>query len=148
MRPCTRRLRRGQHGQVSILIVGFAAVILLLVTVVTDASAAFLRRQALEGLADGAALAAADGVHRTYVYNRGLGAVAHIDPALAQQSVSEYLARTGSMDRFPGLRWSVEAGGASVTVRLSAPLDLPITPPGWLKTVTIEGISSAMAAVS
>jgi hypothetical protein len=52
------------------------------------------------------------------------------------------------MDRISGPTVERRAGGASVTVRLSAPLDLPITPPGWLKTVTIEGISSAMAAVS
>jgi hypothetical protein len=133
---------------VSILIVGFAAVVLLLIAAVTDASAAFLRRQALEALADGAALAAADGVHGEYAYNHGLGSLAHIDPALARQHVSEYLASTGSLTRIPGLRWTVEPEGTSVTVRLSAPLDLPITPPGWLATATVEGVASAVAPVS
>ena len=44
-----------EHGQTSIVLVGFFVVVALLVVVVVDASAAYLRRQRLDSLADGAA---------------------------------------------------------------------------------------------
>ena len=56
--------RTKDDGQTSLLIVGFFLVAVLLVVVVVDASAAYLRRQELDALADGAALAAADAVGR------------------------------------------------------------------------------------
>ena len=73
-------MSRSQHGQTALLIVGFAVVALLMVGVVVDASAAYLRRSGLDSLADGAALAAADGIQGRQVYEGGLGERAEIDP--------------------------------------------------------------------
>ena len=64
---------RSESGQAAVLLVGFFAVALLLVAVVVDASAAYLRRQGLDNIADGAALAGADGVQGREVYEGGLG---------------------------------------------------------------------------
>lgn len=139
---------RNQRGQVSLLIVGFTAVIVLLIGVVVDASAAFLRRQAIESLADGAALAAADGVAGEAVYTSGLGSTAPIDPEVAEGYVAGYLARTGAAASFPGLAWRVQSTGDSVTVRLSAPLQLPITPPGWVERAYVDGVASAVVPIT
>ena len=147
-RPAACARGAGERGQVSVLIVGFAAILVLLVGVVVDASAAFLQRQAMESLADGAALAAADGVQGEQVYTSGLGSMAYIDPVVAQRYVDAYLASTGATARFPGLRWSVEPSGDSVTVHLSAPLDLPFAPPGWVQTANVDGVASAVVPVS
>ncbi len=54
--------RRDEAGQATVLIIGFAVVLAMVVAVVTDASAAYLQRQGLDTLADGAALAGADAV--------------------------------------------------------------------------------------
>jgi hypothetical protein len=139
--------RTRQAGQATLLILGFFLVAVLLVGVVVDASAAFLRRQALNGLADGAALAAADGVQGAQVYTSGLGESARIDPIAAREYVAAYLAQTGARDRFPGLVYQVLPAGDSVTVHLSAPLDLPIPPPGWTVDPWIDGIASAVVPV-
>src|ERR1700754_1752521 len=104
---------------------------MLLVAVVVDASAADLRRTGLDSLADGAALAGADGVQGRQVYEGGLGKRADIDPVVARRYVAEYLRETGASRRYPGLRYDVEAGGDEVVVHVAAPLQLPITPPGW-----------------
>ena len=140
--------RGADGGQVSLLIVGFTAILILLIGVVVDASAAFLQRQAIESLADGAALAAADGVQGEHVYTHGLGPMAQIDPVAAERYVADYLASTDAAAQFPGLRWSVEPSGDSVTVRLSAPMDLPIAPPGWVETAYVDGVASAVVPVS
>ncbi len=70
---------RGERGSVTPLIIGFAVVVALLVAVVVDASAAYLRRQGLNSAADSAALAATDGIQGEEVYTHGLGKRADID---------------------------------------------------------------------
>jgi len=141
-------VRRDERGTVTVLITGFCLVAVLLVGVVVDASAAYLRRQSLDTLADGAALAAADGVQGRQVYEGGLGERARIDPAVARAFVADYLARTGAAARYPGLRLEVTAGPGRVVVRLSAPLDLPIHPPGWARHPLVTGTAAAYVAVS
>jgi hypothetical protein len=137
----------GEQGQTTLLILGFFLVAVLLVGVVVDASAAYLRRQALNALADGAALAAANGVQGEQVYTIGLGQTAQIDPVAAREHVATYLVQAGAHTRFDGLTYQVLPAGDSVTVHLSAPLDLPIPPPGWTVDPWIDGVASAAVPV-
>jgi hypothetical protein len=139
---------RCERGQTTLLIVGLAVVVMLLVAVVVDASAAYLRRTGLDSLADGAALAAADGVQGRQVYEGGLGKRAEIDPVTARRYVADYLHDTGADQRFPGLRYDVEAGRDRVVVHVAAPLRLPITPPNWEKNPTITGTAASFVQVS
>jgi hypothetical protein len=139
---------RGEEGQTSLLIVGFFLVAVLMVVVVVDASAAYLRRQALDSVADGAALAAADGVQGEQVYTGGLGERAQIDPVVARRYVAEYLAATGAHARYPGLSYSVGTGADAVRVRVTAPLDLPFSPPGWADDTLVTGTAASYVVVT
>lgn len=139
--------RRGEQGQTAVLIVGLLVVVTMLVAVVVDASAAYLRRQALSSLADGAALAAADGLEGERVYLGGLGERAHIDPADAERRVAAHLDAVGAAGRYPGLRWRVQARADRVVVRLVAPLDLPFGVPGVGDAPLIAATGAAVAAV-
>jgi hypothetical protein len=139
---------RDERGQTTLLIVGLAVVVMLLVGVVVDASAAYLRRSGLDSLADGAALAAADGVQGRQVYEGGLGERAEIDPFVARAFVADYLRATGARRRYPGLSVDVDASGDRVVVRVAAPLDLPITPPGWARRPVITGTAASFVVVS
>lgn len=139
---------RDERGQTTVLIVGFAVVATMLVAVVVDASAAYLRRSALDSLADGAALAAADGIRGRQVYRSGLEARAHVDPVVARRYVADYLSATGAARRYPGLSYEVEAATDRVVVRVASPLDLPITPPGWERRPTIYGTAASIVVVS
>ncbi len=145
---CRRRAVSGELGQTSLLIVGFAIVVVMMVAVVVDASAAYLRRQGLDSVADGAALAAADGVQGQQVYEGGLGERARIDAGAAEEYVADYLAAIGAVRRYPGLTYSVDAAADSVVVRISAPLDLPLTPPGWESRPVITGTAASFVVVS
>jgi len=144
----TRSPGRPERGTITVLVVGFVVVLGLLTVAVVDSSAAYLRRQSVNGLADGAALAAADGAQGTAVYEHGLGDQAPIDPVVARAAVAEYLRSTGAGAEYPGLSWQVSATGTAVTVRLSAPLDLPLDPAGWADTTTVVGTGSAVVQVS
>lgn len=139
--------RTGEAGQTSLLIVGFFLVAVLLVVVVVDASAAYLRRQELDALADGAALAAADAVREEQVYTEGLGDTAQLDPVTARQQVADYLGRVGAHSRYAGLRYTVSAGEQSVRVQVTTPLELPFAPPGWAERTDVTGTAEAIVQI-
>jgi hypothetical protein len=139
---------RRERGTASVMVVGLAVVAIMLIGVVVDASAAYLRRSGLDSLADGAALAAADGVQGQQVYEGGLGERAQIDPEVARLYVDQYLRDTRAARRYPGLRYDVDAGADRVVVRVTAPLDLPITPPGWERRPVIAGTAASFVVVS
>jgi hypothetical protein len=139
---------RGQRGTASLIIVGFALVAIMMVAVVVDASAAYLRRDGLDSLADGAALAAADGIQGRQVYEGGLGERARIDPEVARAYVATYLRDSGAARRYPGLSYDVEATSERVVVHVAAPLDLPITPPGWKRRPVVSGTAASFVLVS
>ena len=141
-------MTRDERGQTTLLIIGFAIVAIMMVAVVVDASAAYLRRTGLDSLADGAALAAADGVQGRQVYEGGLGKRAEIDPVVARRYVAEYLRDTGATRRYPGIAYDVDASTDRVVVHVAAPLDLPITPPGWDRRPTISGTAASFVVVS
>ncbi len=111
----------------SVLIVGLAAILAGLVAVVTIASSAYLQRQGLSTLADGAALYGSD-VGAAGVYEAGLGRERlRLDPQAVRRAVEDYLRRARADSRFEGVRTSVvvDAARGRVTVTLRAPLDLP-----------------------
>ena len=138
---------RDERGSIAPLIIGFALVVGVLVAVVVDASAAYLRRQGLDSLADAAALAATDGLQGEAVYTNGLGAQAEIDPVAARRFVEDYLRSSGAAGRYPGLGWTVSTTATVVTVRLSGPLDLPLRVPGVGASATVTGTASAVVVV-
>ncbi|KRF19392.1 hypothetical protein ASG90_20475 [Nocardioides sp. Soil797] len=118
-------------GQVTVLIVGFAAVLLLMVGVVVDASAAYLRRQSLNTAADGAALAGAQEVRGDGVYSGGLkGERAPLDADKVRGAVSDYLRDIGAYADYPGLGFQVQVNDRAVVVTMSSELDLPINVSG------------------
>lgn len=139
---------RDEGGSITPLIIGFALVVALLVAVVVDASAAYLRRQGLNSLADAAALAATDGLQGDAVYTRGLDDRAEIDPRAASAYVEEYLRSSGATSRYPGLTWAVSTTTTTVVVRVAAPLDLPLRVPGVGATASVTGDAAAVVVVS
>lgn len=142
-----RHPARGEEGgQVTVLIIGFALVLLLAIGVTVDASAAYLERESLATLADGAALAAADQAQGTPAYDGGLRATAPLDVRTARASVAEHLGVTGATRDHPGLAAVVDVVGDRVVVRLRAPLDLPLTMQG-LTATTVSASGSATLAL-
>jgi uncharacterized membrane protein len=139
---------RNERGSITPLIIGFALLVGVLVAVVVDASAAYLRRQGLNSVADAAALAATDGLQGDRVYTHGLDDLAEIDAAAARRYVEEYLRSSGATDRDPGLPWTVSTTATTVLVRVAAPLDLPLRVPGVGENATVTGDAAAVVVVS
>ena len=141
---------RDERGQMTIMIVGFALVLAMAVAVVTDASAAYLRRQGLDTLADGAALSAADAAASgKEAYHGGVGVELVLTEHEAQAAVVDYLVRVGAYARYPGVaaRVSVDQDDHRVTVALTAPLRLPLTVPGSPARTVVGATGSAEVTV-
>lgn len=139
-------MTRDERGQTTLLIVGFATVLMFAVAVVVDASAAFLQRQGLDSLADGAALYAAD-LGSAGVYTEGIPEDRLLQQAEEVRAAAlAYLDLVGAHEKYPGIEPSVrvDPAGRSVTVTLRAPLDLPLTMPGAPDS-TLVGASGTAA---
>ena len=120
---------RGERGSITVMSIGFLLLLGALTVVVVNASAAFLQRQELNNLADGAALAAADGLDAAAFYERREVLLSTSD---VRSLVSQYIA--GSEAHLAVL----EVAGDRVRVRLARPMDLPLVPPGWVdRTVVV-----------
>ena len=138
-----------ERGTVTLLIIGFAVVLLMGIGVVVDASAAYLQRQDLDTVADGAALAGADAGSRNLgsLYGEGIGSRVRLEQAetAAREAVTDYLHTTGASAKYPGLRVGVHLDRAAqaVVVEVHAPLDLPLTVPGSPQRASIGASGSA-----
>jgi hypothetical protein len=127
------RHREDERGQTTLLIVGLAVVLLMMAAVVTDASAAYLQRQELDTLADGAALTAADaGASGREAYSEGLSAEIRLDATAAREAALQYLVGVHAFTRYPGLTFEVSLDPTThhVIVTVRAPLRLPLRVPG------------------
>jgi hypothetical protein len=132
------------------MIVGLAVVLLMAIGVVVDATAAYLHRQGLLSIADGAALAAADAGSRNEasLYGEGIGAATRLEQQrdAARAAVIDYLRSTGAHGDYPGLAWEVgfDPSENSVVVSVRAPLDLPLTVPGSPERATVSARAAAV----
>lgn len=144
----SRLSRRDERGQMTVLIIGFTAIVLMLIVVVTDISKVFLVRRSLDATADGAVLAAANGLAAIYAQaDLGTGENARIDPEEAQRLTAEYLDSVDASNRFTGLDWSASVDGTTVTVELSSAVDLPFEPPGWEGSAEVGSSAAAVVPI-
>lgn len=114
----------GDGGSVLPLVIGAVVVVLTLVTVVTDVSALWLQRRALQSTVDGAALAGAQAVDLPAVYAGGAQGDLRLDPRAARTAVRSYV--RGIPTTLRSLRiTSVTSTPTTVTVRATAVARLP-----------------------
>jgi len=130
----------------TVLIIGFTAIILLMIVVVTDISKVFLVRRDLDATADGAVLAAANGLAAIYAQPAADGN-AELDPDEARRLAADYLDQVAASNRFDALDWSTDVNGTTVTVHLTSTVDLPFQPPGWPTTTQISAASTATVPI-
>lgn len=141
--------RRDERGSTIPLIMGLATVLLMGIALVINASAAYLQRQSLDTLADGAALRGAD-LGAAGVYGEGLS----VDRLLQEKGAVEkvviaYLQSVGADQTYPGLDVDarVNFSDRSVTVTLSAPVDLPLRIPGSPSQPVVGASSTAAVTI-
>lgn len=142
-------MSRDERGSITPMIIGFAAILLVMVAVVVNASAAYLQRQGLNTLADGAALQGAD-LGAVNAFTAGIPPERLLQTApQVHAAVGQHLAALGAHRSYPGLTHevTVDRTAGVVTVIVRAPLDLPFGVPGIEATPTVSATARAAVTV-
>ena len=117
------RYVRDEVGSVLVLGIGLMGVVLLAISVVVDASMAFVQRQALQARADAAVLAGVQGIDYDSYYQLGATEATALVPANARGLASSQLARAQASDPIPGFEvLDVASSGRDVSALVRAPL--------------------------
>lgn len=114
--------RHAEDGQITLLVIGFAVILLALVAVVVDASQVVLLRRSLSSLADGAALSAAQSLAEDALYAGQAAGTLPLDPAGARSAAVAYLSQAGADVAL----LDVAVTADTVSVVLAAHADLPL----------------------
>lgn len=116
---------RGDEGQLLLLVLAYAVIAGLLITVVVNLSKAYLYRRALVAAVDGAALSAANQPDLDRLYSGG-GQVLPLSESGARTAVRQYVRDADLARRFDGFQvLDVSTDGRTVTVRLGSVARMP-----------------------
>jgi uncharacterized membrane protein len=135
---------RDDQGTVLVLLLGFTAVLLLMVAVVVNVSSVILAKRALVSAADGAAVAAAQELDLDALHAGGLGS-GRIPLSRAQvaQRVEAYEQQVGQDD--VDLTGDVSADGTTAIVRAVRQVELPFGRMLGFAPVRVEAEARARA---
>jgi len=116
---------RGDDGQLLLLVLAYAVITGLLITVVVNVSKAYLYRRALVAAVDGAALTAANQPDLDRLYSGG-AEVLPLSEVGARSAVRQYVRDADLARRFDGFQvLDVSTDGQTVTVRLGSVARMP-----------------------
>ena len=140
---------RGDDGTILVLLLGFTAVLLLMVAVVVNVSSVILAKRGLVSAADGAAVSAAQSLDLDALYSGGLaGGRIPLDAREAAARVAAYEA--GAAAGQPGLqlRLARTDDGTTVVVQGVRMVELPFGRLLGFRPVRVEAEARARAPVA
>lgn len=135
-----------EEGSILLFGIGLSIAGLMIATVSINVASIWITRNVLDGIADGAALSAAQAVDADAIYQNGLGDKLRLDESLARTRVKEYLdsANVNSQVQQFSVR-SVVVSGTAVTVTVQAK---PNTAFGYLMPIGTPIVVSAAKAIN
>lgn len=137
-----------RHDEGSILVfgIGLAVTALMIATLAINVASLWVTRNVLDGIADGAALSAAQAIDTDAIYKDGIGTSLRLNETLARNRVLEYVhvaQATKQVEQFSVS--SVTVSGTSVTVILQG---IPKLPFGYLMPVAAPIVVSSAKAIN
>jgi len=142
---CKRKFARDE-GSIILFGIGLSIAGLMIATVSINVASIWVTRNVLDGVADGAALAAAQAIESDAIYRDGLGAKLRLNESLAKTRVNQYVvaAKVRSQIQQFSVR-SVVVSGTAVTVTVQA---RPRTAFGYLMPISTPVVVSAAKAIN
>lgn len=137
---------KDEDGSILLFGIGLAIAALMIVTAAVNVAALWTTRNVLDGIADGAALAAAQAVDANSVYRNGLGTALVLSEPLARTRVTQYVQTSGVRKQVSGFAVrSVVVSGRAVIVTVQAH---PVMPFGYLMPISRPMVVSAAKAIN
>ena len=140
-----KKLRK-EDGSILVFGIGLAVTAIMIFTLAVNVATLWLTRNVLDGIADGAALAAAQAIDSDAVYESGVGGNLKLNSSQAKNRVKQYV-QTGNIKsqvRELGIN-SVVVSGTSVTVTLQAKPNLAF---GYLLPISSPVVVSSAKAIN
>jgi hypothetical protein len=141
-----RKFLDPDQGSILVFGIGLAIAGLMIATVSINVASIWVTRNYLDGIADGAALSAAQAIDVDSVYQQGLGTNLRLSESLARTRVIEYVttAKVGSQVQEFSVK-SVVVSGTAVKVTVQA---IPDTAFGYLMPISTPVVVSAAKAIN
>lgn len=141
-----RNLVAREDGSILLFGIGLSVAGLMIATVSINVASLWVTRNTLDGIADGAALSAAQAVDTDAIYRDGLGSNLRLNENLARAKVKQYVdaANVRSQVKQFVVR-SVEVSGSTVTVTVQA---RPSPAFGYLIPISTPVVVSAAKAIN
>ena len=141
-----QKLIAREEGSILLFGIGLSVAGLMIATVSINVASLWVTKNVLDGIADGAALAAAQAVDSEAVYRDGLGTNLGLNENLARTKVNQYVtaANVRSQVQQFSVR-SVVVSGTAVTVTVQAS---PRTAFGYLMPISTPVVVSAAKAIN
>ena len=140
-----KKLRK-EDGSILVFGIGLAVTAIMIFTLAVNVATLWLTRNVLDGIADGAAWAAAQAIDSDAVYESGVGGNLKLNSSQAKNRVKQYV-QTGNIKsqvRELGIK-SVVVSGTSVTVTLQAKPNLAF---GYLLPISSPVVVSSAKAIN
>jgi hypothetical protein len=141
-----RKSVAADKGSILLFGIGLSVAGLMIATVSINVASIWVTRNVLDGIADGAALSAAQAVNTDAIYRDGLGANLRLNENVARTKVNQYVSTANvraQVEQF-SVR-SVVVSGATVTVTVQA---TPRTAFGYLMPISTPVVVSAAKAIN
>jgi hypothetical protein len=140
------KLLMKDEGSILLFGIGLALAGLMIATVAINVASVWVTKNVLDGIADGAALSAAQAIDADSIYVQGIGTNLRLNESLARTKVNQYLAVSNvrTQVRQFSVR-SVTVSGTAVTVTVQAK---PNTAFGYLMPISTPFVVSAAKAVN
>ena len=141
-----RKFFGSDDGSILLFGIGLSVAGLMIATVSINVTSLWVTRNVLDGIADGAALSAAQAVNSDVIYLDGLDANLRLNESLARSKVNQYVdaANVRSQVQKFSVR-SVKVSGSAVTVTVQAS---PSTAFGYLMPISTPVVVSAAKAIN
>jgi hypothetical protein len=141
-----RNLVARDEGSILLFGIGLSVAGLMIATVSINVASLWVTRNTLDGIADGAALSAAQAIDTDAIYRDGLGSNLRLNENLARAKVNQYVdaANVRSQVKQFVVR-SVEVSGSMVTVTVQA---RPSPAFGYLMPISTPVVVSAAKAIN
>jgi hypothetical protein len=141
-----RKLVARDDGSILLFGIGLSVAGLMIATVSINVASLWVTKNVLDGIADGAALSAAQAVNTDAIYRDGLGTNLRLNENLARAKVGQYVdaANVRSQVHQFSVK-SVVVSGAAVTVTVQAS---PRTAFGYLMPISTPVVVSAAKAIN
>ena len=141
-----RNLVARDEGSILLFGIGLSVAGLMIATVSINVASLWVTRNTLDGIADGAALSAAQAIDTDAIYRDGLGSNLRLNENLARAKVNQYVdaANVRSQVKQFVVR-SVEVSGSTVTVTVQT---RPSPAFGYLMPISTPVVVSAAKAIN